>query len=446
MEEVEKYKTDRYLAHSKIYRIEKANSIRYWFYGVCALLLIVMFLPWTQNIAAKGEITTLYQEFRPQELHSPIPGKIVKWYVKEGDFVKKGDTILKLTEIKMDYLDPNLLPRTQKQVEAKKGTVEFYRSKVKVTDSQIDNLKEAKRLKIEQLKNKLTQLQAKLSSEKAEFEAVSNECAMAKDQFERQEKMFENGLVSQTQLQQRVVYYQNALAKKTASENKIAQTKQDIFNIRIEQNAVVQEYEEKINKAEGDKLQSLGNISMGEGEVAKLEGVMMSYTIRNGLYCILAPQNGQIIRAKKSGIGEIIKEGERIVGIVPECVDYAVEMFVRPVDLPLVHKGQKVRFTFDGFPSIVFSGWPKGSFGTFSGEIVAYENSISDNGLFRVLVKEDKSFKKWPKELKLGSGAQALVLLKDVPIWYELWRNINAFPPDFYQPKKDKKDDKKEKK
>jgi RsmE family RNA methyltransferase len=24
-------------------------------------------------------------------------------------------------------------------------------------------------------------------------------------------------------------------------------------------------------------------------------------------------------------------------------------------------------------------------------------------------------------------------LLKNVPIWYELWRNINGFPPDYYQ-------------
>jgi len=28
-----------------------------------------------------------------------------------------------------------------------------------------------------------------------------------------------------------------------------------------------------------------------------------------------------------------------------------------------------------------------------------------------------------------------MVLLKDVPIWYELWRQINGFPPDYYLPK-----------
>jgi multidrug resistance efflux pump len=167
--------------------------------------------------------------------------------------------------------------------------------------------------------------------------------------------------------------------------------------------------------------------------VAKLQNQVSNYTIRNGMYIILAPQDGQIVQANKSGIGEILKDGEAISYIVPNRINYAVEMFIRPVDLPLIHIGQKVRFMFDGFPAIVFSGWPQHSYGTFSGKIVALENSISANGSFRVLVAEDSTDKKWPPQLKIGSGAQGITLLKDVPIWYELWRNINGFPPDYYQ-------------
>ena len=72
------------------------------------------------------------------------------------------------------------------------------------------------------------------------------------------------------------------------------------------------------------------------------------------MYVILAPQDGQIVRASKSGIGEILKDGETITVIVPSRADYAVEMYVTPVDLPLINIGQKVRFMFDGFPAIVF--------------------------------------------------------------------------------------------
>ena len=101
-----------------------------------------------------------------------------------------------------------------------------------------------------------------------------------------------------------------------------------------------------------------------------------------------------------------------------------------------------MRFLFDGFPAIVFSGWPKASSGTFGGEIVAIESNLSVNGKFRVLVKEDITDKPWPKELKIGAGAQGITLLKDVPVWYELWRNINGFPPDYYKKEEGKQKDK----
>jgi multidrug efflux pump subunit AcrA (membrane-fusion protein) len=415
-----------------IYLQDQESKVRYWFYGIISLLGLALFLPWTQNIKARGGITSLYQEQRPQNINSPIPGKIVKWSVKEGDFVKKGDTIMQISEIKEDYLDPNLVSRTQEQVDAKRGSINFYKGKAATSVSQIEALQAARTLKIRQLENKLGQIKNKLTGEQAELEAVINEFNLTKDQYERQQKMFEQGLVSQTQLQQRNATFQNALAKKIAAENKIAQTKQEMLIVEIEKNGVQQEYAEKISKAEGDRLQSLSNIAAGQGEMAKLENQVANYTIRNGMYVILAPQDGQIVQANKAGIGEILKDGERITVIVPTRVNYAVEMYVRPVDLPLISIGQKVRFMFDGFPAIIFSGWPENSYGTFRGQVVAFEHTISANGMFRVLVAEDATDRPWPQQLKLGTGAQGIALLKDVPLWYELWRNINGFPPDYY--------------
>ena len=423
-----------YLESNKtIYRIDKNSRVKYWFYGIVLFMLSVLFLPWTQNIQTTGYITTLYQDQRPQEINSPIPGKIQKWYVKEGDYIKKGDTILVISEIKEDYLDPNLINRTREQVQAKKEAVSNYQGKISTASSQITALSEARKLKILQLQNKAAQLENKLKGEKAELVAAENDLRLSKDQYDRQQKMFEEGLVSQTQLQQRNLLYQNSQAKKITIENKILQTQQEIVNVRLEQNSATQDYTEKISKAEGDRYQSASQISSGQAEIAKLENQVSSYTIRNGMYIITAPQNGQIIQSKKSGIGEILKEGERLMMIVPDKINYAVEMFVRPVDLQLISLGQKVRFMFDGFPAIVFSGWPEGSYGTFGGTIVAYEGNISANGLYRVLVKEDPKDKKWPTHLKLGTGAQGIALIKDVPIWYELWRNINGFPPDYYK-------------
>jgi HlyD family secretion protein len=247
--------------------------------------------------------------------------------------------------------------------------------------------------------------------------------------------MFDSGLVSQTQLEQRNQSFQNASAKKISAENKIGITRQELTIARIEMDAINQDYVEKVSKAQGDQFQSLSQIAGGQGDVAKLQNQYSNYNIRSGMYYITAPQSGQITKAKKAGIGEIIKDGELLVEIVPTKVDYAVELFIEPMDLPLVNMNQKVRFIFDGFPAIVFSGWPNASYGTFSGEIVAIENSVSPNGKFRVLVREDMSYKKrWPVQLKIGAGTQGIALLKNVSVWYELWRNINGFPPDYYKP------------
>ncbi len=420
-------------AYTSIYRYNTTSKIKYWSIGLLVVVAVILFLPWTQTIRAKGSVTTLRLEQRPQELNSILPGKIVKWYVKEGDFVQKGDTILQIAEIKDDYLDPQLLNRTGEQMVAKQQSIGFYKNKVTATQNQLGALDNNRMLKQSQLINKIQQLKFKLQSDSVENVAAANDVKIATLQFKRQQLMYDSGLVSLTQLEQRNQVFQNALAKKTSAENKLASTKQELNIANIEADAINQDYVEKMSKAQGDQFQSLSQISGTEGEVAKLQNQYSNYNIRSGMYYITAPQNGQITKAKKAGLGEIIKEGEMLVEIVPDKIDYAVELFVEPFDLPLVSINQPVRFVFDGFPAIVFSGWPKASYGTFSGKVVAIENAVSKNGKFRVLVKEDnEEEKKWPKELKIGTGTQGIALLKNVPVGYEIWRNINGFPPDFY--------------
>ena len=417
----------------KIYRIHQKSKVRYWALGILISLVVILFIPWTQNIDSNGTVTTLRQEQRPQELNTIIPGKIIKWHVKEGDYVKLGDTIMQLTEIKDDYLDPNLLGRTKEQLAAKEVAVESYKSKVGTADMQIDALTQGKALKISQIENKLRQQKMKVQSDSMDLIAATNDFSIAAKQFSRQKNMYDSGLVSLTQLEQRNMGYQNTMAKRTSAEIKFLNAKQELGILQLEMNGTMQDYNEKISKASGDKFQSLSQIATGEGDISKLENQYMNYDIRSKLYFITAPQNGQIVKAKKAGIGEIVKDGEMIVEIVPDSIQYAVEIFVRPVDLPLLSMGQKVRFAFDGFPAIVFSGWPQSSYGTFGGKVAAIENSVSKNGQFRVLVAEDANDRKWPPHLRIGTGAKAFALLKDVPIWYELWRNINGFPPEYYK-------------
>jgi multidrug resistance efflux pump len=432
---------EKFNSFDHIYLEGKSTPVKPWLITLLVLTLALIFLPWTQNIRSRGNITSLFQEQKPQKIYSPIAGKITRWWVKEGDTVRAGDTLAKITEIKGEYLDPNLIARTQDQLNAKVGSLNYYEQKILATDAQIQNLKRSLTLKQEQVGNKIKQLQQKITGERAELEAAKNDYALAKDQFDRNQKMYREGLISQTQFQQRNVAMQNALAKNTTAENKVNQTLQDIANAQIELGGIDQEYREKINKAESERFQSLGQVETNKGDVAKLENLVTNYTIRNGMYFIIAPQAGQIIQATKSGLGEIIKEGEDLLTIVPNVNNVAVEIFVRPVDLPLIVRGEEVRLIFDGYPVILFAGgWPNQSFGTFPGKIRAVENTINEQGLFRVIVEEDPQGKRWPKQLRIGAGAQGIALLNDVPVWYELWRNINGFPADYYRGKTAKKE------
>ena len=420
-------------SYKNLYLINKGSAVKKWLYGILITLVIVAFLPWTQNIRAKGAVTTLRQEQRPQELNTIIAGKVIKWHVKEGDFVKAGDTILQLGEVKVEYFDPQLLERTKQQIEAKQMANQGYASKAQTASVQIDALQEGKKLKLSQLDNKIKQQYLKLQSDSMDLAAVNNEYSVSKRQIDAAKLMLDSGVISLTDYERRKVSFQNSQAKRIGSESKFLQSKQELNNLFIEKNSTIQEYTDKISKAEGERFSSLSNIASGEADVSKLQNSYSNYDIRNQLYYIRAPQSGQITKAKKAGLGEMLKEGEMIVEIVPTNVQHAIELFISPMDLPLISKGQKVRFIFDGFPAIVFSGWPNSSYGTFGGVVTAIETSVSTNGKFRILVTEDPNDKPWPKQLSIGGGANGIALLKDVGIWYELWRNINGFPPEYYQ-------------
>ncbi len=423
----------RLQSYKSVYHISKRNNVKRWLWAVLVALVVTMFLPWTQNIRARGAITTLRQEERPQELNTVIAGRVIKWYVKEGDFVQKGDTILQLGEVKVDYFDPKLLERTKQQLNAKQLSVEGYQNKAVTAGTQIRALEDGQQLKLKQLDIKLRQQELKLTSDSNEAVAAVSELGVAKRQIDAAKQMLDSGVIALTDYERRKITFQNALAKKISAENKYLQAKQEYISLRIEKNSTVQEYTDKIAKAQGDRFGSLSNIASGEADVAKLENLYSNYDIRNQLYYITAPQSGQITKARKAGIGEMMKEGDMVVEVVPDHVQLAVELFAEPMDLPLLNIGQKIRFIFDGYPAIVFSGWPEASYGTFGGVIAAVETSLSENGKFRLLVIEDKKEKPWPKQLRMGTGANGIALLKDVPIGYELWRNINGFPPEFYK-------------
>lgn len=386
-----------------------------WLLGIFVLFFAILFLPWQQNIRGSGKVTALSPSNRPQTIETTIAGRIQVWKIKEGQFVEKSDTIAILTEVKEKYFDPQMLFRLRQVITAKEQSLLSKDQKAKALQRQVGALEDGMRNKVEQSK-------AKLEAERFRFNNFKN-------QYERNKKLFEAGNIPLTKFQDIEYKYQGSEA--------------DFVNAEIEIERVQAEYLDKINKAESDLNNTLSEQFDTQADLAKMRNELSNMEIRSQQYFILAPQAGTVVKATQAGIGETIKEGDAVCTIMPQSTDVAVEMHVKAMDVPLISKGRRVRIEFDGFPALQFSGWPSISVGTFGGTVEVIDYVNTKPGEFRILVIPDKKDIAWPKQIRVGSGIKGWVMLDDVKVWFELWRQLNGFPPSLY--KEPEMDDQKKK-
>jgi multidrug resistance efflux pump len=376
-----------------------------------------MFLPWQQNVQGNGNVTALSPADRPQQLQSRIDGRLEAWFVSEGQLVKKGDSIVRISEIKEEYLNPSVLPLTQQQQTAKESAISEKLNKAAALAQQIVQLEQQRDFKLQQTANKVLQYQA-------EVRQATLEDSVARDQLRRRERLFRDslGLVSVNDLQTFQIRVQSAAAKLVEKQQMLAITQTDLQSIPAE-------YGEKIAKSRSDRAATLAEVSEGRSDVAKLKDKVGSLTLRNSFYVIEAPQDGYVVRATRAGQGEIVKAGEPIVSIQPARPRKAVELYVKPMDVALLKPGRHVRVFFDGWPALQISGWPQVAVGTFGAQVAVIDQFPSADGRFRVLLVPDTTHDEdWPAQLRLGTGAEGWAMLDNVTVGWELWRQLNGFP------------------
>ena len=376
-----------------------------WLIALGLIFLLFLFMPWQQNVRGKGKVIMLDPSNRPQTVQAVIAGQIQSWHIQEGMYVNRGDTIVTIREVKDEYFDPLLLVRLQEQLLAKRNSLVSKRAKADALERQIVALRNT-------LQSNIEQARARLEAERVKY-------LNAQNQYQRNKRLYEAGNIPLTKFQEIEYKYQGSEA--------------DYENAQTEINRLSAEYQEKISKAESDLNNTRAEMFETEGEISKMENEYANMEIRSGQYQIVAPQDGYVVRAMKAGIGETIKAGEAVCTIMPDSGDMALEMHVKAMNVPLISEGRKVRIEFDGWPALQFSGWPSVSVGTFGGVVEAIDFFSTRPGEFRVLVVPDRNDEPWPEQLRVGSGTQGWVMLDNVPIWYEIWRQINGFPPSIYE-------------
>jgi multidrug resistance efflux pump len=400
-----------------------------WVVGLFAVVLAALLLPWQQSVQGRGTVSALRPMDRPQTVPSAIAGQIAEWYVAEGQAVTAGTPLVRISEVKDAYLDPRTVERLQQQLAAKSGAIGSKGAKADALASQIAALERGRTLKRRQVENKLAQAAFLVQKDSAGFEAAALDSAIARDQLLRMENLQQEGLLSVNQLQAFRLKAQQADAKVVEKRNDLLKSRSELLNARIDLDALEAEYGDKIAKARAERSGTLAEVDEGRGEVAKLENQVAYTAKRAEFYVIRAPQDGIVVKAIRAGVGEQIKEGDPIVTVAPAHPQQAVELYVKAMDVPLLRKGRKVRLQFDGWPALQFSGWPSVSVGTFGGVIQVVDQVNGANGSFRVLVVPDPDDEPWPAQLRMGSGVYGWALLDNVRVWFEVWRQLNGFPP-----------------
>ena len=426
--------TSRYESYAYLNGRSNSRSIHKILIVLTILSLVSMLLPWTQNIRSNGYVTTLNPYDKPQSIQALVGGQIQDWYVTEGDIVDVGDTIARLSEAKEDYLDPEILGNTKEQQMAKIRSADAYKTKVGFLEDQIGALREYQESKLAQLSIKQQQIELEVATAELDLQAAETYVENASNQLKRMETMYENGIKSLTDLETKKLSFREAKAKANAVENKLNKFETEKQNLVRSIEIANTDFDQKLAKIESEINTSDSYRYSLLGESNKLQSKYNQLEQRQGAFIITSPVKGRITKVLKNGIGEYVKAQESVATIVPTDYQKAVELYVQPRDMPLIQTGKKVRIQFDGWPAIIFSGWPENSFGTFGGRVFAIDNDISENGKYRILVVEDDAEKIWPDLIRIGSGARGLLLLNEVKVYYEIWRQLNGFPPDFYNP------------
>jgi multidrug resistance efflux pump len=378
--------------------VTTAASFRTVMYVLLTILGIVIIglvsIPWQQTVVGSGTVTSFAPEARPQTVESIISGRIVQWNVREGAVVRQGDTLCILSDINVNFLDNDLIERLQslrdQTLQAQEGAI----------GAAIQRRKQAEQ---------------RLEQSKARYDNVLVSLGVAKTRFNRAESLLRDGLVSTREFETATANYQAAIADSISSSAAILAARQDIDAFRSEEERVISQAQVSIQEAEVRLSNAMGRV---------------------GARIVTAPISGTIVRVRKPGAGQAVKEGDELATIVPLIDDQAAEIYVSSMDAALVSPGKLVSLQFSGFPAFQFSGWQNIAIGIFHGEVKVVDAVDDGTGRFRLLVVPDSARRDWPDSrfLRQGTDVTGWVLLSEVPLGYELWRQLMGFPPQFPVP------------
>ena len=403
--------------------------------AIVLAILAMLFLPWQQTSRGTGQIVAYHPTERPQTVEAPVYGRVVRWgeNIVEGARVTKGQVILEIADN-----DPERAERLAEQVAAAEAKLKFAQEKAKSYADQVREYESARSMVIESGNQLVAMAGQKVEASRRDLEAAEAAKWQLELDNERQASLAKVGVVAELKAQEAKAKFDQATAKLKAATNYIAAADNEQKSKAADVETKTREANAKIQYAQAMHQQAQGDIAIAQKELSEIGGKAAQF----GRRAVEAPRDGVLFRLYVSDNAQMLKEGDPLFTVVPATTSPAAEIWVDGNDVPLVALGREVRLQFEGWPAVQFAGWPSVAVGTFGGTVVAIDATDDGKGKFRVLVRPEHE-SDWPSErfLRQGARANGWVMLNQVTLGYELWRQLNGFPQ-VISPKEPKSDDK----
>ncbi|MCS6858399.1 MAG: HlyD family efflux transporter periplasmic adaptor subunit, partial [Sandaracinaceae bacterium] len=303
---------------------------------------------------------------------------------------------------------------------------------VRVLTERLESVQQAQQRAVEAAQARVRMARDRLSAAEQNVVAARAELEAQAINLTRSRSLVEQGLISQRELELAVLAearartgLQAALALRDAARAEFEAAQASLFQAQATMLAEIENAQATLESARTDHQGAQAALIRIESRLA-----------RQQTQAVRAPRAGVVFRIQANLLGEQVKVGDPLLTLVPDTAARAVEMWVSGNDAVLVHEGRKVRVQFEGWPAVQFVGWPSVAVGTFGGVVAFVDVTDDGRGNFRVVVIPDPNDQPWPEYrfLRQGVRAHGWVLLNTVSLGFEIWRQLNGFPPTITPP------------
>jgi multidrug efflux pump subunit AcrA (membrane-fusion protein) len=329
---------------------------------------------------------------------------VKRLFVVENQVVREGEPLVELEDN-----DPNLLANLRLQHDAAIARRAAAQQRVDDLTAQVNSQELAK-------PQALDAAQQRVNAE--QFQLKANEL-----NYERNASLVASGDVSRRSYELARLALDSSRANLAAAEATLERT--------------AREYDAIISATKASRGTAELDVATADRDVTAVD-IQIN---QNARQLIHVPRDG-IVLSVAVNEGMYLRPGSPVCVVIPETDERFVEAWIDGMDMPLVmprHEGldgamvpgSSVRLQFEGWPAIQFVGWPSVAVGTFGGEVIAVDATDDGKGRFRLVIAPDAQDAEWPgtRWLRQGVRTKAWVLLRQVPLWREAWRQLNGFPP-----------------